>query len=538
MAADGPDDEYMDALDGDARDSLGGADRPSCIGSSAQLGIFASSSPQSLSPGQDFGQDLASVDDQNNSAGVDTGDCDSDDECGFGDDWIAPDPSADPCPNFIEAHTALAAEQQKVRLREQEEKIARFNAQQRARHPEINFSPEKGAEQDRGSESAAAGALPMSPTPQAARQGDIDRVLNLGVIALRAELKVAGKFVTGNKDQLVVRLLEALGLPAPARLQRDGANVAAATKGKHWAEWGEPTAGRGDELKQTVHPCTLKLGVQPVPDTPAAPRDGDTGRLRPAKAPRLAPKNTRMVGLVIGASIVAAAHTAVAIDGAAGGATTAAYNASFPACVVTEYATVNPDPAAMSQLIGTPDPVKSYGDFMTEKQWLFALDEFNKYPLQLATFRSAEAKHPSYGNWCLKEDPSGSRGYLNWTGVDGLVQYKKHLMILYLLGVTKRGWCNLDEMFGPDRILQVPWLKEATTLAKMRAFIRQLHFEDLLDPDGKGKNADGSPKLNYRKTADGKPLCPKIGAWLELLRVQCGTFIPEYDLAYDEATAM
>ena len=175
---------------------------------------------------------------------------------------------------------------------------------------------------------------------------------------------------------------------------------------------------------------------------------------------------------------------------------------------------------------------------MTEKQWLFALDEFNKYPLQLATFRSAEAKHPSYGNWCLKEDPSGSRGYLNWTGVDGLVQYKKHLMILYLLGVTKRGRCNLDEMFGPDRILQVPWLKEATTLAKMRAFIRQLHFEDLLDPDGKGKNADGSPKLNYRKTADGKPLCPKIGAWLELLRVQCGTFIPEYDLAYDEATAM
>ena len=79
MAADGLHDEYLDVLDGDTRDSLGSDDRPSCIGSSAQLGVFASSSPQSLSPVQDLGLDLASVDDQNNAAEVDTGDCESDD---------------------------------------------------------------------------------------------------------------------------------------------------------------------------------------------------------------------------------------------------------------------------------------------------------------------------------------------------------------------------------------------------------------------------------------------------------------------------
>jgi hypothetical protein len=46
---------------------------------------------------QDLGQDLASIDDHENAAEVDAGDCDSEDECGFGDNWIAPDPSADPC---------------------------------------------------------------------------------------------------------------------------------------------------------------------------------------------------------------------------------------------------------------------------------------------------------------------------------------------------------------------------------------------------------------------------------------------------------
>ena len=59
------------------------------------------------------------------------------------------------------------------------------------------------------------------------------------------------------------------------------------------------------------------------------------------------------------------------------------------------------------------------------------------------------------------------------------------MYIMYLMGFKKLGNRDLRGLFSTNPMDRDPLLAELTTRIKLERFLRQVHFEDSMDPRGK-----------------------------------------------------
>ena len=167
-----------------------------------------------------------------------------------------------------------------------------------------------------------------------------------------------------------------------------------------------------------------------------------------------------------------------------------------------------------------PEPWECHNFFVTDEMWQLGVDQANLYPKTLAATSTrppwTPEQHPCPPKWTAKRH------------VFDLCEYQHYTMVMHLLGLKRCGKHNLRTMFSSDEVLQEPWLKKICTRIKMEAFLRQLHFEDAVDPHGR----------KYPHSVDFRPNgVPKVGLYAEKFRRRCILFRPDRDLSFDEATA-
>ena len=167
-----------------------------------------------------------------------------------------------------------------------------------------------------------------------------------------------------------------------------------------------------------------------------------------------------------------------------------------------------------------PEPWECHGFFHTEEMWQLGLDQCNAYPRSINVQATRPPWVPAKRPW----PPVWTSSPKEFT----LPEYKHNTMILHLLGLKHCGTNNVRTMFSSDEVMQEKWLKDICSRIEFESFLRQVHFEDYLDPCGKRFEHS----VNYRPNG-----VPKVGLYMELNRRRCVLFRPEPVLSFDEATA-
>ena len=165
-----------------------------------------------------------------------------------------------------------------------------------------------------------------------------------------------------------------------------------------------------------------------------------------------------------------------------------------------------------------PEPHQCYTFYHTQEMWDLGRRQTNKYPYFLAASQVRPPwLHPSMPwppEWCKKPKKF----------TDEL--FKSCTMTQYILGLKRLKRTELRSMFSNDLLYHEAWLKKLLSRRDFESFQRQLHYEDSVDPCGKGYGQD------YRPNS-----VPKVGLLLELARRRYLLIIVEDNMSYDEATA-
>ena len=167
-----------------------------------------------------------------------------------------------------------------------------------------------------------------------------------------------------------------------------------------------------------------------------------------------------------------------------------------------------------------PEPWQCHSFFFTSEMWEQGTAQANLYPKTLA----AQTARPPWTPKNCKWPPA-------WTSrakVYDVKTYQHMTMLLHALGLKHCSGNVVRKMFGNDPLYKEQWLKQQCTRLDFEAFLRQLHFEDAVDPHGKRY----SHSINFRPNG-----VPKVGLFAERYRCRCVLFRPERDMSFDEATA-
>ena len=167
-----------------------------------------------------------------------------------------------------------------------------------------------------------------------------------------------------------------------------------------------------------------------------------------------------------------------------------------------------------------PEPWQCHNFFFTDSMWELGAARASAYPKTLA----AQTTRPPWVAKNLMWPPA-------WTSkarIYDVNTYQHMTMILHLMGLKHCGNQRLRQMFGNDELYTESWLKDRCSRLEFESFLRQVHFEDAIDPFGKRF----SHSINYRPNN-----VPKVGLLMELFRQRCVLFRPEHNMSFDEATA-
>ena len=167
-----------------------------------------------------------------------------------------------------------------------------------------------------------------------------------------------------------------------------------------------------------------------------------------------------------------------------------------------------------------PAPWQCHQFFFTPEMWELGTAQANVYPKALA----AQTARPPWVPKTCKWPPA----WTNKAKIYDVRTYQHMTMVLHLLGLKHSSKNRYRPMFGTDELYKEDWLKRRCSRLDFEAFLRQLHFEDMMDPCGKRY----SHSTNFRPNG-----VPKVGLLLERFRYQCVLFRPEINLSFDEATA-